>query len=30
MENILNNETDDELEEDNTNKKEKVIDYEYR
>lgn len=30
MENILNNETDDELEEDNTNKKEKAIDYEYR
>jgi len=30
MENILNNETDNELEEDNTNKKEKVIDYEYR
>lgn len=30
MENILNNENDDELEEDNTNKKEKAIDYEYR
>lgn len=30
MENILNNETDNELEEDNTNKKEKAIDYEYR
>lgn len=30
MENILNNENDDEIEEDNTNKKEKAIDYEYR
>lgn len=30
MENILNNETDDELEEDYTNRKEKAIDYEYR
>ena len=31
MENILNNETDDDLEEDYTNRKEKVIDdYEYR
>lgn len=30
MENILNNETDDDLEEDYTNKKEKAIDYEYR
>ena len=30
MENILNNETDNELEEDNSNKKEKAIDYEYR
>ena len=30
MENILNNETDDDLEEDYSNKKEKAIDYEYR
>lgn len=30
MENILKNETDEDLEEDYTNKKEKVIDYEYR
>lgn len=30
MENILNNETDDDLEEDYTNKKEKLKDYEYR
>lgn len=30
MENILNNEIDDDLEEDYTNRKEKAIDYEYR